>query len=134
MSKKKNKKKQKKKQKRQQRSFRLYTRKQRKLTDIWYLVNYIIARTAESRLALASLPGASGDQREQVMRSVLDRLAAGNSEAERLYRLLNEAEPYMQDVGEDDEWIMERIPESPEIEAVRKLLEAAIPEFANLQA
>jgi hypothetical protein len=128
MSKKKNKKK----QKREQRSFRLYTRKQRKLTDLCYLVNYIIACTSESRLALASLPGASSNQREQVMRSVLDRLAAGNSEAERLYRLLNEAEPYMLGVRVDGKWTTKRIPESPEIETARQLLEAAIPEFALL--
>jgi hypothetical protein len=128
MSKKKNKKK----QKREQRSFRLYTRKQHKFTDLCYLVNYIIARTSESRLALASLPGASSNQREQVMRSVLDRLAAGNSEAERLYRLLNEAEPYMLGVRVDGKWTTKRIPESPEIETARQLLEAAIPEFALL--
>jgi hypothetical protein len=128
MSKKKNKKK----QRREQRSFRLYTCKQRKLTDLCYLVNYIIARTSESRLALASLPGASSNQREQVMRSVLDRLAAGNSEAERLYRLLNEAEPYMLGVRVDGKWTTKRIPESPEIETARQLLEAAIPEFALL--
>jgi hypothetical protein len=96
------KKKKKQKQKRQQRSYPLYTRKQRKLTDLRYLVNSIVARTSESRLALASLSVVHSNQREQVMRSVLDRLAAGNSEVERLYRLLNEAEPYMLNVRVDD--------------------------------
>jgi hypothetical protein len=126
------KKKKKQKQKRQQRSYPLYTRKQRKLTDLRYLVNSIITRTSESRLALASLSVVHSNQREQVMRSVLDRLAAGNSEVERLYRLLNEAEPYMLNVWIDDKWTTKRIPESPEIETARQLLAAAIPELALL--
>lgn len=125
------KKKKKQRRKRQQRPYPLYTRKQRKLTDLQYLVNFIIARTSESRLALASLPVGASDQQGHVLRSVLERVAAGNSEAERLYRLLNEVEPYMQSVWVDGKFITKRIPESPAIEAARQLLAAAIPEFAN---
>lgn len=119
----------KKKKQRSPRKYPLYTRKERKRTDLKYLVRYMIARTSESRLALAYLPLVAADQREQVMRSVLARLAAGNCEVERLYRLLTEQEPYIVPDWVDGKWITVRIPESPEIEAARQELEAAIPDF-----
>ena len=71
-----------------------YTAEVRKLTDEGYLASHIIARTREARALLAQLPTLPLDEQWQLMHRFLWRFRSGNSEAERVFRLVNRAEPY----------------------------------------
>ena len=114
------------KKKHKNREYPLYTRKARKLTDIKYLIEYIIARTSEAKLALAALPGLPGDRQWQVMHSALHRQAIGNAEAEHLYQLLNGTEPYSLQAHLGHQQLTTwRIPDSAEVEAARRELAVA---------
>lgn len=71
-----------------------YTLEARRLTDIGYLVDRIIAHTCEARVILARLPTLPGDEQWRLMHQFLSRLTPGNSEAERIFRLVRSFEPY----------------------------------------
>lgn len=90
--------------------YRRYTRKVRKLTDIKYLVNGLVAHSHEARMIINQLPSLPGDQQWRLMYNFLYRIAPGNSEAERIYRLVNETEPYTQTVWVDGVATTVRIP------------------------
>ena len=102
----------------------LYTAEARKLTDIKYLVNRMVAHSHEAKMILTKLPTLLGDQQWRLMYDFIHRVAPGNTEAERIYRLVNESEPYTQTYRKDGVDTTWRTLDTPAIEAARKQLDA----------
>lgn len=71
-----------------------YTAEVRKLTDEGYLASYMVARTREARALLDQLPTLPQEEQWQLMHQFVWRFRSGNGEAERVFRLVNRAEPY----------------------------------------
>jgi hypothetical protein len=102
----------------------LYTAEERKLTDIRYLVNHMVAHAHEAKMILNQLPTLMGDQQWQRMHYFIHKVAPGNAAAERIYRLVNESEPYTQQVWVNGIYVTQRTPDTARIEAARKQIEA----------
>ncbi len=71
-----------------------YTAQVRKLTNEGCLASHVAARTREARTLLAQLPTLPEDEQWRLMHQFVWRFMSGNSEAERVFRLINRAEPY----------------------------------------
>jgi hypothetical protein len=100
-----------------------YTAEERKLTDIRYLVNHMVAHTHEAKMILNELPALMGDRQWQRMYYFIHKVAPGNAEAERIYRLVNESEPYTQQVRVNGIYVTQRTPDMAGMEAARKQIE-----------
>ena len=97
-----------------------YTAEERKITDIKYLVNHMVAHTHEAKMILNQLPTLMGDQQWRLMYYFIHKVAPGNAEAERIYRLVNESEPYTQEFRVNGFYTTHRTPDTVGIEADRK--------------
>ena len=97
----------------------LYTAEERKLTDIRYLVSHMVAHAHEAKMILNQLPTLTGDQQWRRMYYFIHRVAPGNAEAERIYRLVNESEPYTHSFRVDGVMTTVRTPDTVAIEAAR---------------
>jgi hypothetical protein len=101
-----------------------YTAEERRLTDIKYLVNHIVAHTHEAKMILNELPALMGDQQWRRMYYFIHKVAPGNAEAERIYRLVNDSEPYTQGAWIDGVNTTLRTPDLAGVETARKEIEA----------
>ncbi len=99
--------------------YSLYTAEERKLTDIRYLVNHMVAHAHEAKIILNQLPTLMGDQQWRRMYYFIHKVAPGNAEAERIYRLVNESEPYTHSFRVNGTMTTVRTPDTAEIEVAR---------------
>lgn len=103
--------------------YSLYTAEERRLTDVRYLASRLVAHTHEARLILAQIPPTVGDQHWRLMHDFLLRVAPGNAEAERIFRLTQESEPYTHKVKSVDGPRILAAPASVDVEIIRQLFD-----------
>ena len=75
-------------------------------------------------MILNQLPILMGDQQWRLMYSFIHKVALGNAGAERIYKLVNDSEPYTQGVWIDGVYATRRTPDAVGIETARKKVEA----------
>lgn len=102
-------------------SYPRFTSAECHLTDLDYLAGRYVADTHEARTILTELTSAGEKERIQQLYQFVHRLAQGNGEAERLFRLLRSREPYTTDVFVAGAWT-QVIAETPEMAALRPIL------------